>query len=959
LTWCAGAAGRPTLPGAAAWRPERPVLLDREEQLGEIQEALAEVSAGHPACVDIHGAPGTGKSALVRAFLEPLRAVAQVVILEARCSERESVPYRAFDGIIDGLAAALRSLTADQRWLLLGDLRQEFDALCQIFPVLRRADPEIERRGTAATGSSLVSRHHAFIGLKRLLHRLAQLSTLVVVIEELHRADADSVRLLVELLSPPDVPAMLLVCTYDTLPGQRVEVLADLEHFRAVVTSTYSLRILTTGALAERDAVELAVQLMGGRRIAKVVERAQAIAAEAEGNPLLISSLVRESDPLEPEERSDAGTLLRRVVDRRLAELHPAARELLALFMVSRGEIELELIRQAMPDHVDPRTLLTQLRGVRMLRISQRAGVLQVEAQHHQLHEAILDGIGEELIRESHRRLARAMRELEIEDSERVAHHLAHAGERHEAAEFAARAAHEAARSLAFDRAAELYCLAVECRPDHWAYCRRCADALVQAGRGTEAAEYYLAAAERAPAKALELRTAAAEQFLLGGHVEAGLEVARPLLERLGIGLPVEAEELDALFTEHVGRLVRRGLAFQERGELEVYSEELGVVDLLWALGRGLVLNDPVRGGYFLLRGVTKALDAGEPHRIARFLALVGLFTANFDPVRGLDAFAVAEAVAGSIRDEYAIGLVSICRGICHRDAGTWYVALSDLEFGVTHLRDHCDHAGWECSLALRSITGVLEALGELRTLEHRAQTFHQIAQESGDVLLGLLATMSSAFTLLAASSPGEARARVQHALHFWPRSGFHVQHLHALKIEALCDLHEGDAEGAWRRLGEAWPEIEHSNFLRLRTRRIDVLLLRARVGLALLSRRPELQPELQRVIEGDVAQLEAEPHTFTIGLTILLRAGLLALDGHSEQVLEYLDAAVISFEVHGMLLMAACASWCKGVWIGGREGRKLVRKAEAFMSMQGVAAPERWIELHAPGLVSVAADPS
>ena len=75
--------------------------------------------------------------------------------------------------------------------------------------------------------------------------------------------------------------------------------------------------------------------------------------------------------------------------------------------------------------------------------------------------------------------------------------------------------------------------------------------------------------------------------------------------------------------------------------------------------------------------------------------------------------------------------------------------------------------------------------------------------------------------------------------------------------------------------------------------------------------------------------------------------------------MLEYLDAAVISFEVHGMLLMAACASWCKGVWIGGREGRKLVRKAEAFMSMQGVAAPERWIELHAPGLVSVAADPS
>jgi Cdc6-like AAA superfamily ATPase len=50
----------------------------------------------------IYGTSGMGKSAVVRHFLQKLvKRDRSVVILEGRCYERESVPYKALDGVID------------------------------------------------------------------------------------------------------------------------------------------------------------------------------------------------------------------------------------------------------------------------------------------------------------------------------------------------------------------------------------------------------------------------------------------------------------------------------------------------------------------------------------------------------------------------------------------------------------------------------------------------------------------------------------------------------------------------------------------------------------------------------------------------------------------------------------------------------------------------------------------
>ena len=82
----------------------------------------------------IHGSSGIGKSALAHRFLELVQESEEVVVLAGRCYERESVPYKAIDGLIDALSIHLKSLSVD----VLDQLLPEIPAVARMFPVLRR-----------------------------------------------------------------------------------------------------------------------------------------------------------------------------------------------------------------------------------------------------------------------------------------------------------------------------------------------------------------------------------------------------------------------------------------------------------------------------------------------------------------------------------------------------------------------------------------------------------------------------------------------------------------------------------------------------------------------------------------------------------------------------------------------------------------------------------------------------
>jgi len=76
-------------------------FVGREQQLAALSEALDSVRRERTMVIFVHGASGIGKSAMVNQFLHNVRGEPDVLVFAGRCFERESVPYKAFDSVID------------------------------------------------------------------------------------------------------------------------------------------------------------------------------------------------------------------------------------------------------------------------------------------------------------------------------------------------------------------------------------------------------------------------------------------------------------------------------------------------------------------------------------------------------------------------------------------------------------------------------------------------------------------------------------------------------------------------------------------------------------------------------------------------------------------------------------------------------------------------------------------
>ena len=97
----------------------RPLFVGREDHLQTLAGAYQAVRQGRQTTVQIEGASGAGKTALVQRFLDDLRAGGEAVILFGRCYENESVPYMALDALVDSLSRFLKRLPETEAEALL------------------------------------------------------------------------------------------------------------------------------------------------------------------------------------------------------------------------------------------------------------------------------------------------------------------------------------------------------------------------------------------------------------------------------------------------------------------------------------------------------------------------------------------------------------------------------------------------------------------------------------------------------------------------------------------------------------------------------------------------------------------------------------------------------------------------------------------------------------------------
>jgi serine/threonine protein kinase len=933
--------------------PREAHFVGRVAEVAALEAAYERTRAGHSVTVHIRGESGVGKSALVRHFVTRLRAgEPQLVLLQGRCYERESVPYKAVDGVIDALSRWLNKLPKAEVEALIP---QRAGLLAEAFPVLRRVEAVAQAPRPDEAVDPVLLRRRLFTALRELLNKLAARAPLVIVIDDLQWADADSLALLDALTRPPAAPPFLLLATMrvasDCAPLQRSSSLLAAE-----------ARVVNLARLSPNEARALAVELLGDAGVALIGEgarAAQAIADEARGHPLFIDELVRRA--LAARTGQATPLQLEDALWERFERLDLPAQRLLELVAIAGGPLDQQAAARAAEMELGEFVQqATTLRAANLVRTSGARASDLIEPYHDRVRAAIQAHRSPAQIRRAHERLALGLEATGRADPEALAVHWRGAGEDDKAAAYAVQAAERASKALAFDRAAQLYRQTLNLYPATSAAVpqlqMRLGDALAFTGRGAEAARAYLAAAERVePAAALELRRRASEQLLRSGHVDDGMAALAPVLAANRLRVPATARAALASLLYQRARVSLRGLRFRRRDAAAVPPALLARIDTAWSLAIGLGNVDTLRASDFGARQLRLALDAGEPSRVARALALESCFWAvqgSAGAARAIALIRQARALAEEVDHAQAIGLTIAAAGIVKHMNGQWREGIALFAEAEQVFRERCRAVNWELATSqILRLHGVVQ-LGEMSELAKATTEYLQEAEQRGDLYattllrLGLLNIM-----WLVEDLPTEARQECEDAIAQWSNRGFHTQHTNYGFALAQIDLYLGNGEAAWQRVCQMWPELERAHMLRLQVVRLGNYDLRGRAAVAAAaSASGSERARRLRDARESARLLEAEGASWSQPLAQLIRAGVAHLEGDDARAVALLAAAAAAFAELEMAMHAAIAQGRRGCLVGGDEGRTLLATLGRWCSAQHVRDPRRFADVIAPG---------
>ena len=503
-------------------------IMGREPHLEILKGSFERSRSGRAVSVHVHGVSGIGKTYLVEHFLNRLDPALGTVVLTGRCYPRESMPYKAVDGVIDSLTRYLRSLEEQD---VLDLLPREILYLARIFPVLMQVgrDMDLPVSPSRRARDAQELRKRAFSALRRLLGSIAARHPLVLIIDDLQWADVDSVALLDDLTRPDRAPPLLLVCCFRSIGGEAPAFLTTLRN-RPGDENTVDLPV---GPLTDPEAEHLVRLRIRSEEVEPVV---RSIVREAAGSPFVLEQLIRHVLECEKSEMTNATLAV--MLDARIDRLPPGSRELLDTLSVAERPVDFEVVHEAAGIEGDARALVGTLEVAHLVRTSAEAD--EIETYHDRIRECLAEQLSPEKTVQIHLRLAHAIRRRGTEDPEALFEHYLKAGRPTQAAEQAVKAGHISMKALAFDRAARFFRHALELAPldaeEEQELKIQLAEALANAGRPAEAADAFLEASEgQGPATALTCKVRAAGQLLFGGHSDRGLEVTRDILRSVGL----------------------------------------------------------------------------------------------------------------------------------------------------------------------------------------------------------------------------------------------------------------------------------------------------------------------------------------------------------------------------------------------------------------------------------------
>jgi serine/threonine protein kinase len=1012
-------------------------LIGREDEMRALHAAWMRTAPGRPVVALVQGVSGMGKTALVDGFARMLAtegsAGPAALVLRGRCYEREEVPYKAFDGVVDALSRFLKARAPDprqpdrkprgepdggapgrspepsseaapetlptapptappeastgativdrpghtprsasgpgqrpgsagidaavQRWM-----EQELPWLVRLFPVLDRVLPgRMAEVAAGETRDPFELRRRGFAALKSLLALLVAHRPVVLVVDDVQWGDRDSVALLAELLAPPAPPGILFVATHRSEEASH-PVVAALRHAVAVELPSSAVRELEIGPLGEGDCYALA-RMLGHhlaasgatQKTARALDAiARGAAREAHGSPFFAGEMMRYLVSAGADAR---GMTLDGVIAARYRQLDAQARALLDVVALAGRPVAQAVALRAAGLEETARVPVNALRAGHFARTRGPAPEDAIEPYHDRIREAVvaeLRGRGDEHVRASYSRLAAALEQSADDDVEMRVLCYQGAGQTELAAHWALRAAEQAERALAFDRAAQMLRLALSLGAggDVTALKARFADALAHAHRGTEAADAYLDAASGVePTQALVHTRQAAEQLLRSGSIDRGIELLGQVLTASGLTIPrSDGRALLSLLWRRL-RLRLRGLRYRPRAQVPADAERLA--DACWAGAVGLAVVDPIRSADFAARLLLMSLGLGDEKRIVRALAIEAgnrATAGNESEARVAALLRMVDEIAGRLDHPYVTGAAALARGSVAMLNGRWRDAREHGERAERIFRERCTGVSWEIASArLFQFTG-LYYLGNWRTLRERVLDVVRRAEERNDLYALTSVASFSAYSSLLVDDVTGARRAVERIQGKWRARGYHLQNYYQLLGHLQIDLYEGNGARAWERLHRDLPRQGRAMVARVQLVRVVLTHTRARCSLSLAAQGQDRDGKLLRAAEQAASHIERERLAWGDPMAAAVRAGIASCRGDQGAALALLDRAIEGFDRADMGFFAAAARLRQAGIAGAERGRDRLAEAEPVLRAEGLVNPDGLADMLIPG---------
>jgi predicted ATPase len=445
-------------------------FVGRESELSRLEQAYGTARGGQLTLVHLHGPSGIGKSALLANFLDAVQDVDSAIVLRGRCYERENVPYKGFDRIVDELAGRLSEMSRTESEALLPEWTPElaavFPALAAVPAIAAHCEADSLGAQSARSLDAMELRRRAWVAMSRLLLALRKRYPIVLVIDDLQWADTETAQLLAELLEESERAALMVVASYRSMEAANNPALTEyLGQCEALEASGWFVD-LPVEALPPAESERLARAALVAAGVDATSDLVSLLAREAAGVPFLIEELAHFVAYRGGSELG-RGISLDEAISARISLLPRPQRAVVEVVSVASSPLPQSIVFEVVGLDAGALGSLLDLRSASLVSWLGAGADDTVTVYHDRIRECVESSLSSEATRSLHLALGRALSKRVEADESLLFDAVRHLGiaraaltdpdERRTAAELHLKAGHKAHSAAAFPLALDCF----------------------------------------------------------------------------------------------------------------------------------------------------------------------------------------------------------------------------------------------------------------------------------------------------------------------------------------------------------------------------------------------------------------------------------------------------------------------------------------------------------------------